>query len=693
MRKQGAFPIALRLSKVAAVALLASVAVGCSGDFSRVAQNPFSNPFGDLGATPVGTDQIVTGGVPKAVVPRAPSPAAPLPQDGQVFGRNLLPAPTNAPGLVASYAEPSVAAPIAAPIVKKVTQKVMAPASAPIVAAAAPMVVPAITETELPTPPAMRSAKKADPAARIVTAALPKVAAPAKADSLSGWTGQGGMPFTLTAGDSLPSIAKRFGIPLSAILAVNGLKSSSDAKAGQPLILPVRKAEAKPMIMLGGAMFGLRIAQVPFHLEMLPIAKANAEEGEAPPPVRKKKKVVVSEEEAAEAQPAKKKQKVAVTPELEAPVSIKPAKKPKPTSKVAAAEETEPQPKAKPKAAPASEAVPAKPRKKVVVAEAEALVPPVSKNRKVEDADASDAKSVKKKRVVVADNSASETPAKPKTKTKVAASADADEPAKPKVAAKAKPKAVAVADDDAPVAKAKPKPVKVAVAESDDDAPKKSPAKKPAVKKSAAKTAIADASAPAKPKKLQAKPKSEPKATEPNVKETQIAAVKAVKPAKPVKTVPAQDVNETEVATADALDPATTGGLHPAETVTAPEPAGFRWPARGRVIQGFGETTIGRGIKIAVPEGTMVKASRAGRVIYAGEEVKGYGKLVLIRHEDGYVSAYGNNSEILVKRGQDVARGEDVALSGATGDVSAPMLHFELRKGQEPVDPMAYLSQ
>ena len=121
---------------------------------------------------------------------------------------------------------------------------------------------------------------------------------------------------------------------------------------------------------------------------------------------------------------------------------------------------------------------------------------------------------------------------------------------------------------------------------------------------------------------------------------------------------------------------------------------GFRWPARGRVIASFGETNgvKNAGINIALPQGTPVKAAESGVVAYAGNEVKGQGNLVMIRHADGWVSIYANNSELKVKRGDEVKRGQVVALSGQTGDVPSPQLHFELRKGSTPVDPVAHLS-
>ena len=117
----------------------------------------------------------------------------------------------------------------------------------------------------------------------------------------------------------------------------------------------------------------------------------------------------------------------------------------------------------------------------------------------------------------------------------------------------------------------------------------------------------------------------------------------------------------------------------------------FRWPARGRVIAGFGANGGNEGINIAVPEGTPVKATEAGTVTYAGSEVKGYGNLVLIRHDNGFVSAYAHNGALSVKRGETVKRGQVIATSGQTGNVTSPQLHFEIRKGATPVDPMKHL--
>ena len=119
----------------------------------------------------------------------------------------------------------------------------------------------------------------------------------------------------------------------------------------------------------------------------------------------------------------------------------------------------------------------------------------------------------------------------------------------------------------------------------------------------------------------------------------------------------------------------------------------FRWPVRGRIITGFGPHNGQQsdGIDLAVPEGTSVKAAEDGVVAYAGNELKGYGNLVLVRHQNGYVTAYAHASELMVKRGDQVKRGQIIARAGQTGNVTAPQLHFEIRKGKVPVDPVQFL--
>ncbi len=148
--------------------------------------------------------------------------------------------------------------------------------------------------------------------------------------------------------------------------------------------------------------------------------------------------------------------------------------------------------------------------------------------------------------------------------------------------------------------------------------------------------------------------------------------------AAPTATAPAAAV-ENSAKTADA----------------ASDTPGFRWPVRGRVIPAFGPKPNGLqndGINLAVPEGTPVKAADDGVVAYAGNELKGYGNLVLVRHANGFVTAYAHASDILVKRGDSVKRGQVIAHSGQTGNVTSPQLHFEIRKGATPVDPAQYLN-
>ena len=121
----------------------------------------------------------------------------------------------------------------------------------------------------------------------------------------------------------------------------------------------------------------------------------------------------------------------------------------------------------------------------------------------------------------------------------------------------------------------------------------------------------------------------------------------------------------------------------------------MRWPVKGRVISEFGPKSNGmknEGINIAVPEGTGVRAAEGGVVAYAGNELKGYGNLVLIRHQGGWVTAYAHNKELFVKRGDTVNRGDVIAKAGQTGSVSSPQLHFEVRKGATAMDPIKFLS-
>jgi len=122
----------------------------------------------------------------------------------------------------------------------------------------------------------------------------------------------------------------------------------------------------------------------------------------------------------------------------------------------------------------------------------------------------------------------------------------------------------------------------------------------------------------------------------------------------------------------------------------------FLWPTRGKVILGYGPKGGGLhndGINIAAPAGTPVAAAENGVVAYAGNELRGYGNLILLRHADGWVTAYAHAEALLVRRGEIVRRGQTIARVGRSGSVERPQLHFEIRKGSRAVDPLRELSR
>lgn len=119
---------------------------------------------------------------------------------------------------------------------------------------------------------------------------------------------------------------------------------------------------------------------------------------------------------------------------------------------------------------------------------------------------------------------------------------------------------------------------------------------------------------------------------------------------------------------------------------------GFIWPVQGEIVKKFAPGGKNDGINIKVSEGTSVKAAAAGTVMYAGSELKGFGNLLLIKHQDGWVTAYAHNSKLLVKKGDKVIQGQEIAKSGTPeGDAQQPQLHFEIRKVKQPIDPLTKL--
>lgn len=118
------------------------------------------------------------------------------------------------------------------------------------------------------------------------------------------------------------------------------------------------------------------------------------------------------------------------------------------------------------------------------------------------------------------------------------------------------------------------------------------------------------------------------------------------------------------------------------------------WPVRGVVVSDYGPKPGGLqndGINIAAPRGTAFRAAENGVVIYAGNELRGFGNLLLVRHESGYVTAYAHADELSVQRGDQVRRGQTIGRVGSSGNVTSPQLHFEVRRGTRAVNPIDFL--
>jgi murein DD-endopeptidase MepM/ murein hydrolase activator NlpD len=156
-----------------------------------------------------------------------------------------------------------------------------------------------------------------------------------------------------------------------------------------------------------------------------------------------------------------------------------------------------------------------------------------------------------------------------------------------------------------------------------------------------------------------------------------------------------QPPGATAPAAPPAAEPVTV--QPPAVPQPAPLTGGqFLWPVNGKIISGFGPREGGLhndGLNIAAPQGTPIRAAENGVVAYAGNELRGFGNMLLIRHADGWMSAYAHADTLLVKRGDNVVRGQTIARVGQTGNVSSPQLHFELRRGADAVDPIEYLGE
>lgn len=120
----------------------------------------------------------------------------------------------------------------------------------------------------------------------------------------------------------------------------------------------------------------------------------------------------------------------------------------------------------------------------------------------------------------------------------------------------------------------------------------------------------------------------------------------------------------------------------------------FSWPTQGKLLSSFGAKKDGLrndGINIAAPKGAPIKAAENGVVAYSGNELRGFGNMVLLKHSGGWITAYAHADKVMVKRGQKIKKGQKIALVGSSGGVTRPQLHFEIRKGMNPVNPKKYL--
>ncbi|MBI5041975.1 MAG: peptidoglycan DD-metalloendopeptidase family protein [Gammaproteobacteria bacterium] len=129
----------------------------------------------------------------------------------------------------------------------------------------------------------------------------------------------------------------------------------------------------------------------------------------------------------------------------------------------------------------------------------------------------------------------------------------------------------------------------------------------------------------------------------------------------------------------------------PAPTLSADSPIHWQWPASGPILRTFdGDTSGKKGISIGGTHGNQVRAAAAGRVVYAGSGLVGYGRLIILKHNDTYLSAYGHNRDLLVQEGDEVRTGQVIAAMGSSG-TNRIQLHFEIRRNGKPVDPLRYL--
>jgi murein DD-endopeptidase MepM/ murein hydrolase activator NlpD len=172
------------------------------------------------------------------------------------------------------------------------------------------------------------------------------------------------------------------------------------------------------------------------------------------------------------------------------------------------------------------------------------------------------------------------------------------------------------------------------------------------------------------------------------------ASAQPIETAAGVSPTPTPGALEAAAPTAAATAPVPRRSLAAIPKPPPLEGGKFLWPIEGKVLATFGPRKDGQhndGINILAPRGAPVRAAENGVVAYAGEELRGFGRLLLIKHADGWVTAYAHNDSLLVQRGDKVRRGQPVAKVGSTGSVARPQLYFEVRKGSRAIDPRQLL--
>ena len=206
---------------------------------------------------------------------------------------------------------------------------------------------------------------------------------------------------------------------------------------------------------------------------------------------------------------------------------------------------------------------------------------------------------------------------------------------------------------------------------------------------SAASTASAGADLKTSPKAVKL-PYSEQAVRDLDLAASAAPAPRAPAPVPPSPANPAAPAVSSAPSAAPPTAAASTPAASASPSLGDADHLDWAWPAKGKIVSGFSETANLKGIDIAGTAGEAVRASAPGRVVYAGNGLRGYGKLIIIKHNETFLSAYAHNREILVKEGQQVTRGQKIAEMGST-DADQVKLHFEIRRHGKPMDPTKFL--